>query len=54
MPKKETKEQKTSNQVLKVVDSFELWLERQTVKTIKAKPGYSSGGEEEAEGSAHP
>jgi hypothetical protein len=44
MAKKETKEQKqTSKQVLKVVDSFELWIQKQTVKTIKAKPGYSSG-----------
>lgn len=48
MPK--TKGKWKEPEMEKVIDSFEGWLEKQTPKTVKAKPGFI--GEQKIEGSS--
>ncbi len=42
MPKKKAKEKPTDSTSMLALDSFESWMAKQPVKSVKAKSGYIS------------
>lgn len=49
MPKQKAKQKRPANksEVIEVVSSFESWLERQPVKSVRARGGFISKDESE-------